>query len=448
MPEGPDPQTEQEQTAPVPPVVLAQDGPAERLNFKTLVADGEVVAEHLEDEEFPVLPSGDSLTDVELEPGTPLPETPVPEIPLHSPGEDDVVGSPTSVRGAGWSSPMASLPSAPPIRTGLGEGGMSPTPKRTCEPNPSEQRPPKQVREEPPKKPRIGTLHKDEIWTAVEKWAESMEEGNPHGIQRLAAVLDWLDGVLDAEQVQKARLAQLDKLWQRHAFVPVHKSEVPKTSKVFHYTWVDKQRDGVHKSRFTCADIKRKYTSAEEAEMRVFVPTPTPESHALLEVSALKHGHAMRTFDIVAAFLIGQDRGAQQGEPVYMRAPPEWRPLFDAWVSEQQWNPETMEEVRAAFSEYMFRLEGNFYGRRTAGAVYRDEFEEILCTKLQPEFEFKRGVRDPCVYRCDKTNIMLVHHVDDVRCAGPTSMLNRLIDEVIPRHCEIQSGPLGSGSAG
>ena len=206
------------------------------------------------------------------------------------------------------------------------------------------------------------------------------------------------------------------------AFVPVHKSEVPKTSKVFHYTWVDKQRDGVHKSRFTCADIKRKYTSAEEAEMRVFVPTPTPESHALLEVSALKHGHAMRTFDIVAAFLIGQDRGAQQGEPVYMRAPPEWRPLFDAWVSEQQWNPETMEEVRAAFSEYMFRLEGNVYGRRTAGAVYRDEFEEILCTKLQPEFEFKRGVRDPFVYRCDMEELSFqdlllpLRHIEHTLC--------------------------------
>ena len=73
---------------------------------------------------------------------------------------------------------------------------------------------------------------------------------------------------------------------------------------------MDKQRDGIYKSRFTCADIKRKYSPEEEAKMRVFVPTPTPESHALLEVSALRSGHAMRTLDIVAAFLIGLDHSA------------------------------------------------------------------------------------------------------------------------------------------
>lgn len=131
--------------------------------------------------------------------------------------------------------------------------------------------------------------------------------------------------------------------------------------------------------------------------MNVFVPTPTPESHALLEVSALRHGHAMRTFDIVAAFLIGQDRGAQEGEPVYMRAPPEWRPLFEEWVSQQPWTPAQIAEAKAPFADSLFRLEGNPYGRRTAGSVYRDELEDILCTKPKPEFEFKRGVRDPCV---------------------------------------------------
>ena len=39
--------------------------------------------------------------------------------------------------------------------------------------------------------------------------------------------------------------------------------------------------------------------------MNVFVPTPTPEAHSLLEVAALRKGYSMRTLDIVAAFLIG-----------------------------------------------------------------------------------------------------------------------------------------------
>ena len=86
----------------------------------------------------------------------------------------------------------------------------------------------------------------------------------------------------------------------------------------------------------------------------------SPESLALLEITALKKDHATRTFDIVAAFLIGTDRGAQTGEYVYMRPPPEWWPIFQEWV---------------------------------------------------------RGY-------------------------PPTAELNRMIDEEIPKHCEIQSGPL------
>ena len=42
----------------------------------------------------------------------------------------------------------------------------------------------------------------------------------------------------------------------------------------------------------------------------------------------------------------------------------------------------------------------------------------------------------------EKTGIVVVHRVDDVRCAGPTAELNKMIDVEIPKHCEIQSGPL------
>ena len=58
---------------------------------------------------------------------------------------------------------------------------------------------------------------------------------------------------------------------------------VPTGLKVFHYTWVDKARGGVYKSRFTCAKVKRGY------KFRVFAPTPTPVAHSLLEVRALQH---------------------------------------------------------------------------------------------------------------------------------------------------------------
>ena len=117
------------------------------------------MAELLEAEQASISLSlpGESPIDVEPEPTTPAssPETPVPEIPMDSP-DDDGNGAdvPIAVWGAGWNSPMASMPA------GLGEGGMSPTSKRMGDPTRvEEQRPAKQVREEPPKKPKIGKLH-------------------------------------------------------------------------------------------------------------------------------------------------------------------------------------------------------------------------------------------------------------------------------------------------
>ena len=209
-----------------------------------------------------------------------------------------------------------------------------------------------------------------------------------------------------------------------------------------HYKWVDKVKDGVCKSRFTCADTRRSYTPEMEQDMRVFVPTPTPEAHALLEITALQRGCAMRTFDIVAAFLIGKDRGAQNENWVYMRPPAEWKPIFDQWVREQP--PSEQSKLRGQFADMLFRLDGNLYGRRTAGSVYRDELEELLCHKLSQtgRYAFKRGVKDPCIYRCMKTGIIVVHHIDDGRCAGNAALLNTFLDEDMCSHCEITTGPL------
>ena len=85
---------------------------------------------------------------------------------------------------------------------------------------------------------------------------------------------------------------------------------------------MDKVKEGVAKSRFTCADVKRAYSAEQEQDLRLFVPTPTPEAQALLEITALQSGCAMRIFDIVAAFLIGKDRGVQEKNWVYMRVTP------------------------------------------------------------------------------------------------------------------------------
>ena len=312
--------------------------------------------------------------------------------------EDDMVDSPSPppsppptasgssppFRGAGWSSNLQSLPDEPISPSGLGEGG-----KREREvsahltPGESE---PKQSRQ-------AGVLQhltNREIWGKIQEWGNAEEASNPTAIQRVSNVTDFVDQLLDPQEVEKARKQQLAKLWARGAFTPVHKSEIPFGSQIFSHKWVDKCSKGVHKSRFTCADVKARYSAEEEEGLDVFVPTPTPESHNLLEVYALQNEFYTRSLDIVAAFLIGKDRGATEGKPVYVRAPVEWHDLFLEWL--ETLNPQERAWYKEHFKEIHFRLDGNLYGRRTAGSVYRNELEEILCSRVDPQqYAFVRG---------------------------------------------------------
>ncbi|CAE7208532.1 unnamed protein product [Symbiodinium sp. CCMP2592] len=144
--------------------------------------------------------------------------------------------------------------------------------------------------------------------------------------------------------------------------------------------------------------------------------------------------------DVKARYSPEQDRGAAEGRPVYMHAPVEWRELFDQWVLEQpvkdqQW-------YRDHFREFVFRVDGNLYGRRTAGSVYRDELEEVLTGKLAKDYDFQRGVKDPCVYLDRRSGLILLHHIDDIRVAGPKAAVLKFTEVDLPTHCEITVGEL------
>ena len=80
-----------------------------------------------------------------------------------------------------------------------------------------------------------------------------------------------------------------------------------------------------------------------------------------------------------------------------------------------------------------FRLEGNLNGRRTAGSVYRNELEAIICERIDPQrYQFQRGVNGPCLSPCLKTGVILAHHVDDIRAAGPAEVLADLFEKEFP----------------
>ena len=75
--------------------------------------------------------------------------------------------------------------------------------------------------------------------------------------------------------------------------------------------------------------------------------------------------------------------------------------------------------------------------------MYRNELEEIVCSRVDPQrYAFVRGQKDPCIFRCTKTGIVLLHHVDDIRAAGPSEALAHLFEQELPRHCEVQAGEL------
>ncbi|CAE7530574.1 RE1 [Symbiodinium natans] len=428
---------EQEGAAQIPS--MAHDGPEERMDRDALDVEGAAAAESLEPREDMDVFDGDTGAGVLVSPEETAEAEAIRNAAPSSPTTSD--GPSAESAGAAAGSPRAPAGMAYP--TGLGEGGLA-TKRSGTAPPAEETRPPKQPKAEAKKSQRVGKLQVQDLWKKVEEWANADDPAVAQ--QRLATVMEYLDSVPDPQQIQKAREEQLWKLWRLNAFTPVMRWDKPADAQTFHYKWVDKVKDGVCKSRFTCADTRRSYTPEMEQDMRVFVPTPTPEAHALLEITALQRGCAMRTFDIVAAFLIGRDRGAQNENWVYMRPPAEWKPIFDQWVREQP--PSEQSKLRGQFADIfadmLFRLDGNLYGRRTAGSVYRDELEELLCHKLSQtgRYAFKRGVKDPCIYRCMKTGIIVVHHIDDGRCAGNAALLNTFLDEDMCSHCEITTGPL------
>ncbi|CAE7521947.1 RE1 [Symbiodinium sp. CCMP2592] len=362
--EAPDDYREQEGEPQLP--TMAHEGEPQRVDTEALDVEAAAILEDLDVmEDTEVFPQAGGIGDTA--PGHAEPAEAAPDIATASAGVP--AGASTSV-GAGSAASAAASPSAAraaPYPTGLGEGGLG-----------------------------IDRLQAEaqNLWERIEHWANA---GDPAVYQqRLASVMELLDSCPDPAAVQEARLAQLQKLWRLGAFTPVHKWQKPAEAQVFHYKWVDKVKEGTVKSRFTCADII--------------------SAHALLEITALQKGCATRSFDIVAAFLIGQDRGAQQEKWVYVRPPPEWRPIWEEWVRAQP--PAQQPELWESFDQMLFRLDGNLYGRRTAGSVYRDELEELLCVKLKETGRY------------------------DFRCAGDAAALDRLLDEDLCAHCEITTGPL------
>ena len=154
--------------------------------------------------------------------------------------------------------------------------------------------------------------------------------------QKVSSVLDLLDARLDPREVEKARDIQMATLIEKDFAKARLKADMPRKAKFFNFKWVDEIKRGVYRSRFTCADIKKKCSKEELAEeTNTFAPTPYEESHILLELKCFRNGWHSRSGDVRCAYLLGADSGDSNGQPVFMRMPPEYLPHFYAWLDAQ-----------------------------------------------------------------------------------------------------------------
>ncbi|CAE7209052.1 lgrA, partial [Symbiodinium natans] len=132
-----------------------------------------------------------------------------------------------------------------------------------------------------------------------------------------------------------------------------------------------------------------------------------------------------------------------EGQPVMMKPPKEWLEEYDEWYAKA--SPEMQEQMKNVPKEsVLWQVDGNLYGRQSAAAQYRDRLETIL-TKELPKgvYQFHRGTLDACVFRCVRTGIVLIHHIDDFDVCGPAELLDDLLKVQLPKcGCKLKVGEL------
>ncbi|CAE7242490.1 RE2 [Symbiodinium sp. CCMP2592] len=262
---------------------------------------------------------------------------------------------------------------------------------------------------------------------------------------QLASVADYLDScVVDEGARHQARLEEIDKLdVMFNAFTPRDRRVLPKEIKVFGHCWVDKVSNGIAKSRLTCQDFKRNSNEDKNSSegQKNFCPTPGHSTCKMLEIYSLYHNFPRVKADLTSAFLIARDQGDDKGQPVCMKPPREWLGNFEVWLAAQP--EEKRKELEGIPKEHLvWQVDGNIYGRQPAASQYRDRLEEIIVNKLPKDrYDFVRGRLDGCIFRCKKTKVVVIHHIDDFDATGPEDDLNNLLKVELPKHgCKVKVG--------
>ena len=247
----------------------------------------------------------------------------------------------------------------------------------------------------------------------------------------VTAIESYLNTMPDLEEKYWARRVELEKLSEFGAFKLVP-TAAARGKPLYHFTWVETVKDGGAKARFTVADVK---TEKGIAGFRgdCFSPTPSAAAGRIFEAYALKTGNWTQTGDVIAAY-----PHAAETEECYVRCPKEFLQAMCEQIQAGQRHDYKEEDLQKA-DQWVLKLEANVYGRRPAGNKWRKHFEEVLlATSLT---QFRRLDHEPCMFLCDITGVLVLHHVDDFRvCGGEREMQN--VVQYLQRQFWVKLGPV------
>ena len=213
--------------------------------------------------------------------------------------------------------------------------------------------------------------------------------GGIYGMEEAAQVY------MTEEQRLGLRWQELEKLQDLGCYEVVMRDQVPAGLRIFSTKWVDT----LAKSRLTVRDLKA-FGRTDEI---TFCPTPSAFTNAALEWKAVEERLPMLCFDVVSAF-----PHADEALDTIMVVPP------------LEWTQRYREDFGLPTADPIWKMKKALYGRRSAGANFFDHFERVVTSIA----DFKRGIREPCLYHSKSLNVVLTHHVDDGRMVGPPEICN------------------------
>ena len=238
------------------------------------------------------------------------------------------------------------------------------------------------------------------------------ETPEPEPIFGVEDALKWLGVVPDR---LTTRQAEIDKLEGFGCFVPVPWHTIPDGVRLFEYLWVETPG----KSRLTMQDRR---TFGEPDEL-VHCPTPSMQTNNLMEYISIHFGLPMWVWDVVSAFPHSPDNI----DNIYMRPPREWR------YSGQE--------------RMVWWMRTSLYGRRSAGANFRDHLEDIALAT--PQMHIVRGSAEPCAFRdtSESASLRMTHHIDDGRIVASMEHGKHMIMHLATYFLLKVSDPITTGKA-